>query len=57
MSRKAFWIFFSVLAAVIIALAGMNLALNSEKTWDESFPMANARVSWEQTFRAGAWSE
>lgn len=57
MSRKAFWIFFSVLAAVIIALGGLNMGLDRKVTWDSEHPMANSRISWEQTFHAGAWSE
>lgn len=55
MSRKAFGISISVIAAVILALAGLNIGLEKEKTWDSEHPMANARISWEQTFRAGAW--
>lgn len=57
MSKRTFRIFITVIAAGIIALAGMNIALDNEKTWDECYEMANAKVSWEQTFHSGAWSE
>lgn len=57
MSKRTFRILFSVLAAGIIALAGMNIALDNEKTWDECYAMANAKISWEQTFHSGAWGE
>lgn len=57
MSKRTFRILFSVLAAGIIALAGMNIALDNEKTWDECYAMANAKVSWEQTFHSGAWGD
>lgn len=57
MSRRAFAIIMSVLAAAIIALAGADMALETEKTWDSEYPMANSRISWEQTFHSGAWSE
>ena len=57
MNKRTFRILFSVLAAGIIALAGMNIALDNEKTWDSEHPMANAKVSWEQTFFSGAWGE
>ena len=57
MNRRAFSIIIGVLAVVIIALAGMNIALDREKTWDSEYTMANARISWEQTYHSGAWSE
>lgn len=57
MSKRTFSIFISVIAAGIIALAGMNMALENEKTWDECYEMANAKISWQQTFHSGAWSE
>ena len=55
MSRKAFGIFIGAAAAVIIALIGMNMALDNRKTWDVCYEMANTHVSWRQTFHAGAW--
>lgn len=57
MNKRTFSIFISVIAAGIIALAGMNMALDNEKTWDECYEMANAKISWLQTFHGGAWSE
>lgn len=56
MARKTFGITVSILAAVIIALAGLNRMEDSRKTWDVCFEMANAKVSWNQTFHSGAWS-
>ena len=57
MERRTFGIFISVMAAVIAVLIGLNMKLDSVKTWDSEHPMANARISWEQTFHSGAWSE
>lgn len=57
MSRKTFGISISVIAAVILALVGMNISLEREKTWDSEHPMANTRISWEQSFHPGAWAE
>lgn len=45
MSRKTFCILFSVLAAIIIALAGMNIRLDSEKNWDVCYEMANQHIT------------
>ena len=56
MSRKTFRISISVIAAVIIALIGMNISLDNEKTWDVCYEMANTKVSWKQTFHPGAWN-
>ena len=47
--------------AALALLAGM-IALNvyvktPELEPDMTHPMANARISWEQTFHSGAWSE
>jgi len=46
MSRKTFRISISVIAAVILALIGMNIALDSEKTWDVCYDMANRGIEW-----------
>ena len=56
MSKRTFKILFSVLAAGIIALAGMNIALDNEKTWDECYAMENVNVNWEQTYFPGSWN-
>lgn len=56
MARKTFGITVSILAAVIIALAGLNRMEDNRKTWDVCFEMANAKVSWSQTFHSGTWS-
>lgn len=47
----------AVIMAVIIALAGLEISLGNEKTWDCEHPMANTRISWEQSFHPGAWAE
>ena len=57
MTRKTFSILFSALAAVIIALAVMNTRPVEAKGWDTCHAMANANISWEQTFFSGAWGE
>lgn len=56
MKRKTFCIMMGAVTAVIIALAGLNIAIDNEKTWDACHPMANAKVSWEQSFHSGGWS-
>lgn len=55
MSRKTFAIFISVIAAVIMAMAGIAAAKENERTWDSEHPMANAGISWSQTFHGGSW--
>ena len=57
MTRKAFLITFGVIMAVIIAVLVWGLTAEAEKTWDSEHPMANARVTWLETFHAGGWSE
>ena len=46
MSKRAFRICASILAAVTIALIGMNIAADADKTWDVCFEMTNRRVEW-----------
>ncbi len=55
MSRKPFYATLGILVAVIIALIGMEKALDNEKTWDVSYGMANTNVSWQQTYYPGPW--
>lgn len=57
MSKRAFGIIISVLAVIIMALAGAEIAMDQRKTWDSEHPMANVRISWSQTFHRGSWSE
>lgn len=57
MSRKSFWVALAALAVVITGLIFLNRAEDRRQTWDTEHPMVNTKVSWEQTFRAGAWSE
>ena len=56
MRRKTFGITAGILAAVIIALAGANIALDNRKDWDVCYGMANAKISWKQTYHGGAWN-
>lgn len=57
MSRKSFLITLAALLAVIIGLAVEDFCVADEKpVWDVSYPMANTRISWEQTYHAGAWN-
>ena len=50
-----------ILLAIVIGLAWNYLdAQNSVPEWPgevTTYPMANANISWEQTFHSGAWSE
>ena len=57
MTRRAFLFTFGVIMAVIIGLLVWGISDAEETAWDSEHPMANARISWEQTFHAGAWSE
>ena len=47
-----------ILLAVAIGLLWNTLEQTEvQKKPDVSYPMANANISWEQTFHSGAWSE
>ena len=50
-----------IILAVVIGLAWNYLdAQNSVPEWPgevTTYPMANAKISWEQSFHSGAWSE
>lgn len=56
MSKKTFRISIGIMAVVLSALIGMNIALDNEKTWDVSYEMTNTNVTWLQTFHSGAWN-
>ena len=46
----------AVLLSVITGLIALNLSdIGRQKTWDIEIPMANAHVSWQQTFYTGDW--
>ena len=45
-SRRKFYVIIGILAAVIIALAWMNISQAAEKTWDVCYPMANQHIEW-----------
>lgn len=57
MNGKRFVIFISVMAAVIAALVIGEIKLDERHTWDECYPMANAKITWQQSFHSGGWSE
>ena len=47
---------------LILAIAGGLIwnAIEENKTppaWDKTYPMANANISWEQTFASGSWNQ
>lgn len=57
MNGKRFVIFISVMAAVIAALVIGEIKLDERHTWDACHPMANAKITWQQSFHSGGWSE
>lgn len=49
---------FAIAAVIVGAIIGtQHLALAEKKTVVIEYPMANAHISWEQTFHPGAWNE
>lgn len=46
-----------ILLAIMIGLLWNLLAAEEVKEPDKVYPMANAHISWEQTFKGGAWNE
>ena len=48
-----------ILAAAMLAAAIAVNVFVTVPTWepDTAYPMANARISWEQTWFSGAWGE
>lgn len=57
MTRKSFLITLAVLILVISGLIVLNRAEDNRQTWDSVHPFVNTRISWEQSFHAGAWSD
>ena len=48
----------AVLLSVIAGLVALNLSdIGRKKTWDIEIPMANAHVTWLQTYCRGAWGD
>ena len=46
----------AILLAIIIGLVwNMIEAEEQSQTWQTSYPMANAHISWEQTHHPGPW--
>ena len=50
MSRKAFGISMGVIAVVIALMIGISVMAEKRPAWDVCYEMANARISWRQTF-------
>ena len=48
-SKVLIVILFIVIAFAVYAVT----TASAGKTWDAEYPMANARISWQQTFHAG----
>lgn len=48
-----------ILIAIIIGLIWCEIEEWSEFKWEPAFkyPMANAHISWEQTYHSGSWGE
>ena len=48
-----------IVLAIVIGLVWNALEDNSAPKWEPvgSYPIANAHISWEQTFHGGAWNE
>ena len=57
MSRKGFVITLSILAAAIGAMVCAITGSTNRQDWDVSYGMANAHISWQQTYHAGSWNE
>ena len=46
------------LLTVIIALVALNLSdIGRQRACDIEIPMANAHISWQQTFYSGEWRD
>ena len=60
-NRKMEWFraVMTLILAAILCWGGIeiHMILHRPAEWKpaESFPMANAKISWEQTFHGGAW--
>ena len=46
MSKRTFRISMCIMAVIIGALIGMNVAQENRKTWDVEYEMANKRIVW-----------
>ena len=47
-----------IILAIVIGLVWNAVEeSNQPQTWQTSYPMANANISWEQSFHGGAWNE
>ena len=56
--RARFIVALTILLSVIAGLIALNLSdIGRQKTWDIEIPMANAHISWIQTYHSGSWSD
>ena len=58
--RKVFAVMMGLVLLIIIVWGALELGeAKSEQGWqpDVVYPMANAHISWEQTYHGGAWNE
>lgn len=46
MSKRTFRISICIMAVIIGALIGLNVAQENRKTWDLEYEMANKRIVW-----------
>ena len=56
MKKKTFRIFIGIMAVVLAVLIGLNSKEDQRKDWDTCYEMANANISWQQTYYPGAWN-
>lgn len=49
----------AMLRIILIALIALVVCtffnVQAEKTWDVEYPMANAKVTWQQSYHSGGW--
>ena len=55
MKRKTFYTMATIIAAAVISLAWLSFGGADEPAWDVCYPMANANISWNQTYHGGAF--
>lgn len=55
MKRKDFYIIMAIILAAVIALVWWSFSAADEPAWDVCYPMANAKISWDQTYHGGSF--
>lgn len=55
MKRKTFYTMATIIAAAVITLAWLSFGGADEPAWDVCYPMANANISWNQTYHGGTF--